>query len=81
MNPPVPLSEFNIQHAHRTNLKSPVLWVISHAARYWYFVLGGLLGAILNGALNGLIPILTGQAFNLMNTSGPGLDQLFSGNP
>ena len=76
MSQSVPLSEFNIQRSYHTNLKSPVLWVLSHAARYWYFALGGLLAAVINGALNGLIPMLTGQAFNLMNTSTPGLDQL-----
>jgi len=70
------LSEFNIQHPYHTNLKSPVLWVLSHAARYWYFALCGVVGAIINGALNGAIPILTGQAFNLINTHEADLNQL-----
>ena len=69
-------AEFDIQHAYHTNLKSPVLWILSHAARYWYFALGGGVGAIFNGALNAAIPIFTGQAFNLMSSNAPDLNQL-----
>jgi len=60
------LVEFKIPDIYHTDRSHPVRWILSHAKRYWYLLLGGLAGSILNAALGGLTPVLIGQAFNLM---------------
>jgi len=45
---------------------SPVRWIISHTLPYWYLVLIMVLGAVGNAALAAVVPVLTGQAFDLI---------------
>jgi ATP-binding cassette subfamily B protein len=61
--------EFNISGEYRTDRSHPLKWIYSHAMRYWYLILGGLVGSILNAGLGGLTPVYTGQAFNLLQTN------------
>ena len=70
------LTEFELQKPYHSNLKNPASWVFSHGLRYWYFALGGFIGAVANGILGAYVPILTGQAFNLVNVPNPDLSQL-----
>jgi ATP-binding cassette subfamily B protein len=66
MSTDTPKVEFIIPSGHRTDRSHPVRWILSHGWRYWYLLLGGVIGSILNAALGGLTPVYTGQAFNLI---------------
>jgi len=50
----------------RTDRRGPARWIFSHAAHYWYLVLILVAGALGNAALAAVVPILIGQAFNLI---------------
>jgi ATP-binding cassette subfamily B protein len=41
-------------------------WVWSHAIRQWLFILIAFIGAFGNAAMMAVVPILTGQAFNMV---------------
>jgi ATP-binding cassette subfamily B protein len=60
------LAEFTIPPRFVTNRKGPVRWVLSYATHYWYLVLLLFVGAIGNAALAAVVPVLTGQAFNVV---------------
>jgi ATP-binding cassette subfamily B protein len=60
--------EFTLPTSQKTDRSHPVKWIFSHAWRYWYLLLGGVIGSLLNAALGGLTPVYTGQAFNLVKT-------------
>ncbi|MBN2677639.1 MAG: ABC transporter ATP-binding protein [Anaerolineaceae bacterium] len=68
--------EFVLPEHHRTDHTHPVKWIYSHAKRYWYLILGGLIGSLLNAGLAGLTPVYTGQAFNLIQTDPGNIQQL-----
>ena len=59
-------SEFTLPQRRRTNRRGPGSWIFSHGVHYWYLALIMLIGAIGNAALAAVVPILTGQAFNLI---------------
>ncbi len=59
-------AEYNIPPSYTTNRRSALLWVSSHAVRQWPFLLLALTGAIANAALAGVVPVLIGQAFNVV---------------
>ena len=59
-------SEFTLPERMRTDRHGPVRWILSHATHYWYLVLILLAGALGNAALAAVVPILIGQAFNLI---------------
>jgi len=53
-----------------------VRWIASHSARYWYLLLSMVVGALGNAALAAWVPILTGEAINIIRA---GTDKTFSG--
>ncbi len=59
-------AEFTLSRKRAYNRSSPVLWILSHAAPYWWIALMMLIGAIGNAALAAYVPVLTGDAFNAM---------------
>ena len=59
-------SEFTLNRQHRSDLRSPIRWVISHALRHWWLIVIMFIGAIGNAALSAYVPVLTGDAFNAM---------------
>jgi ATP-binding cassette subfamily B protein len=46
--------------------------------KYWYLLLGGVIGSLLNAALGGLTPVYTGQAFNLIQSEPENLKGLIT---
>jgi ATP-binding cassette subfamily B protein len=48
-------------------------WILSHAIRHWYLIVGILIGAFSNAALAAAVPMLVGQAFNGILNSPPDL--------
>ncbi len=59
-------SEYSITPPYATNRRSAVGWIASHALRQWPMLLLAVAGALGNAALAGVLPVLMGQAFNLV---------------
>ena len=59
-------AEFTLPEHGQTDRRGPVRWIISHAVYHWYFGLMMLIGAIGNAALAAVVPVLIGNAFNLI---------------
>jgi ATP-binding cassette subfamily B protein len=60
-------AEFTLSR-RRSNRSSPVRWVLSHGLRHWWLVLIMTGGAYGNAHLAALVPILTGRAFDLVDS-------------
>jgi ATP-binding cassette subfamily B protein len=60
------VAEFTLPNRMQTDRRSPVVWILSHVRRHWWLVGTLLLGAFGNAALAAAVPILVGQAFNLV---------------
>jgi ATP-binding cassette subfamily B protein len=78
MNTATSKVEFIIPSKQKTDRSHPVKWILSHAWRYWYLLIGGVVGSVLNAALGGLTPVYTGQAFNLMRNDPNNMSKLGS---
>lgn len=59
-------SEFNVADEYEYNRASPVRWILSHLLRYKGFMASFLLAAIITNILFSYLPVLTGQAFDLV---------------
>ncbi len=64
--------EFAVAGAAIYDRRSPVRWILSHLERYRFWLACFLLGSIIANALNSEIPLLIGQAFNLVLQPGNG---------
>ncbi len=51
-----------------SNRRSPVLWVLSHGLRHWWLLIIMVVGAYGNALLAAYVPILTGRAFDLVQS-------------
>jgi ATP-binding cassette subfamily B protein len=69
-------AEFTLARRHVAKRTSPVVWIISHAARYWPILLVMVVGAYGNGALAAMVPGFVGQAFDDMLAKPPNLSML-----
>lgn len=69
-------SEFSPPKEFQSNRKSPVRWIISHALHHWPLLISMLVGAFGNAALAALVPILIGNAVNVIDQPEPDLDAL-----
>ena len=59
-------AEFRIPEHYNTDKRGPLRWVWSHAIHQWVFILAALIGAFGNAAMMAVVPIITGQAFNIV---------------
>jgi ATP-binding cassette subfamily B protein len=59
-------AEFVIPDAPEVDRRSPNRWILSHVARHWWLVVVTFIGAVGNAALAAAVPILIGQAFNVI---------------
>ena len=71
-----PLTEFSLPQRHRTDRRGPIRWIALHTTRYWYLLLSMVVGALGNAALAAWVPILTGQAIDIIRA---GTDKSFVG--
>jgi ATP-binding cassette, subfamily B, bacterial len=62
------LSEFSVQRSWNVDRRSPMRWLWSHMRRNWIWVVGVFAGALANAALAGVVPILAGVAFDVLET-------------
>jgi len=58
--------EFTVADEYHYNRSDPVRWIISHLLRYKHLIVSYMLAAILTNILYAVIPVLTGQAFNIV---------------
>ncbi len=72
------LAEFRIDEHYPTNRKGPIRWVLSHAIRQWPILVIALIGAFGNAALMAVVPVLTGDAFNLVLSGNPDMGKLLN---
>ncbi len=68
---PMHASEFALARPLRSDRRTPLRWVVSHARRQAGLLFLLLVGATGNAALAALVPVLVGQAFTVMSGSSP----------
>lgn len=64
-------SEFFVSHPWRIDHRSPARWIFSHVSRNKLAIASMLLGGMSNAALASIIPIFTGQAFDVILQENP----------
>ncbi|MEA4908698.1 MAG: ABC transporter ATP-binding protein [Anaerolineaceae bacterium] len=69
-------TEFSVGQNVSFDRRGPVRWVASHAWRNWPQAAMGILGALGNAAMAAVVPILVGQAYNLVMSSQPSIRDL-----
>lgn len=69
-------AEFRIPEHYATDKRGPLRWIWSHAIRQWLFILIAFIGAFGNAAMMAVVPILTGQAFNMVLSGNVDLKRL-----
>jgi len=69
-------AEFTLPEKHSANRSSPNRWLISHTLRYWPLGIILIGGAISNAALAAAVPILIGQAFDLVLSTSSDINSL-----
>jgi ATP-binding cassette subfamily B protein len=62
-------AEFILPSKYSTDRRSPLRWISSHALHQWPLILMAVLGAFANAALQSVIPVLIGQALNIITTA------------
>ncbi len=72
----VSYAEFTLPDRYHTNRSTPARWIVSHAARYWPIFVMAFVGALGNAILAAVLPVLIGQAFNLVIAPVPDLQRL-----
>jgi ATP-binding cassette subfamily B protein len=70
------VAEYVVPHAVKTNRSTPSRWILSHVLQHWWLVVITLIGAIGNAALASAVPVLVGEAFNLLSNQSLDLSQL-----
>ncbi len=71
-----PQAEFTLKRKFTSDRRSPVRWVAYHGLRNWPIGLVALTGAFGNAALAAVLPMLIGQALNLLLSPNPTLEGL-----
>jgi ATP-binding cassette subfamily B protein len=60
------VAEFTLPRAPASDRRTPRRWILSHVARHAWIVTMLLVGAVGNAALAAVVPVVIGQAFNLV---------------
>jgi len=69
-------SEFVLPQALRSDRRTPLRWVLSHARRQGWLLILLLVGALGNASLAAVVPVLIGRAFNVMLSATPDLRRI-----
>ncbi len=69
-------AEFTLPERYATDRSSPMRWLVSRLKRYWAIVLLLLVGAISNGGLAAVVPIVIGDAFDAILETPPAVERL-----
>jgi ATP-binding cassette subfamily B protein len=71
-------AEFTLPERYATNHRAPLPWLVSRLLHYWPLVLMVLIGALTNGALAAVVPLVIGDAFEAILQSPPRADLLMN---
>ena len=63
-------SEFKLANEYVYNRSTPVKWVATHSARYWYLPLAIVVAAIFNNFFASYSQVLIGQGFGVITSEG-----------
>lgn len=69
-------AEFRIPEHYATDKRGPIRWIWSHTIRQWLFILIAFIGAFGNAAMMAVVPIITGEAFNIVLSGNVDLKRL-----
>jgi len=69
-------SEYSPPKKYRTDRRGSERWISSHAFHQWPLIITTLIGAFGNAALAAVVPILIGDAINLVDSPDPDLTAL-----
>jgi ATP-binding cassette subfamily B protein len=70
-------SEFSLPEEYQVPARvaarrnSPIGWIMAHFVQYWYLGLSTLIGAIGNGSLAAVVPVMVGRALNELQKTPP----------
>lgn len=70
--------EFTVANEYRYNRAGPIRWIISHVLRYKIYLLIFVGGTVLSQVLNAVMPVLTGDAFNVVLAPHPNVGALLA---
>jgi ATP-binding cassette subfamily B protein len=73
---PMATAEFILPQARAYNQNSLLHWILSHLGRHWWVMVLSIMGAVGNAAMASVVPVLIGQAFNVILAPSPDLSQL-----
>ncbi len=69
-------TEFSLsQHGH-IDRRGPTRWIITHTLQYWYLWISMIVGAFGNAGLAAVLPMLIGQAINVIDQPQPDFSSL-----
>lgn len=60
-------AEFSLPQLYSTDRRGPVRWILSHLKYQWWLVIVAVIGALGNAGLAGVVPVMIGQAVNLVS--------------
>lgn len=63
-------AEFTIADAPQYDRSTPARWITTHARRHWELIVMMIIGAIGNAGLAAVVPVLFGQAFDVVLAGG-----------
>lgn len=69
-------TEFSLPQKYHTDRRSPKRWIVLHSFRYWYLWISMIVGALGNAWLAAVLPVLIGQAINIIDQSQPDISGL-----
>lgn len=72
------VAEFVLPGAAIFNHRSPARWILSHLRFHWWLVVVMSIGAFTNALLAAAVPVLVGQAFNVVLTDPSNIRQLIN---
>ena len=76
MATPALISEFTSPGRWHGDRRSPARWILSYIAHQWHLAFIMLFGAFSNAALAAAVPVLIGQAFNVILKTPPDISSL-----
>jgi len=69
-------TEFSLSHDGHIDRRSPTRWIITHTLQYWYLWISMIVGAFGNAGLAAVLPMLIGQAINVIDQPQPDFSSL-----
>jgi ATP-binding cassette subfamily B protein len=62
-------AEFTMASEFPTNRSGPLIWIFSHALRYWWVIVIAIIGSIGNAVLAAVLPVILGKVYNILQSN------------